>query len=64
MPTQCLVAGLESLFRESLLFLVSTEEITMSNSEDVAYQAMLRQCEESMFGGDVQDDETELDSEE
>lgn len=32
----------------------------MSNSEDVAYQAMLRGCEESSYGGDVQDDETEL----
>ena len=32
----------------------------MSNAEFGAYQDMLRQCEESMFGGDVQeDDETE-----
>jgi hypothetical protein len=46
------------LFRESLMFLVSTEEKTMSNAEFGAYQEMLRQCEESMFGGDVQDDET------
>jgi len=29
----------------------------MSNAEFGAYQAMLRQCEESMFGGDVQDDD-------
>jgi len=29
----------------------------MSNAEQVAYQSMLRDCEESMFGGDVQDDE-------
>ena len=28
----------------------------MSNAEFGAYQEMLRQCEESMFGGDVQDD--------
>ena len=28
----------------------------MSNAEFGAYQDMLRQCEESMFGGDVQDD--------
>jgi hypothetical protein len=28
----------------------------MSNAEQVAYQDMLRQCEESLFGGDVQDD--------
>ena len=36
----------------------------MSNSEDAAYQAMLRQCEESLFGGDVQDDdETEQECE-
>ena len=28
----------------------------MSNSEQVAYQAMLRECENSMFGGDVQED--------
>ena len=28
----------------------------MSNSEQVAYQSMLRDCENSMFGGDVQDD--------
>lgn len=27
----------------------------MSNAEFGAYQDMLRQCEESMFGGDVQD---------
>ena len=32
----------------------------MSNAEFGAYQDMLRQCEESMFGDDVQeDDETE-----
>ena len=30
----------------------------MSNAEFGAYQDMLRQCEESMFGGDIQDDET------
>ena len=35
----------------------------MSNSEDVAYQAMLRQCEESLFGGDVQDDDEETEQE-
>jgi hypothetical protein len=29
----------------------------MSNAEYCAYQQMLRQCEESLFGGDVQDDE-------
>ena len=29
----------------------------MSNSEQAAYQEMLRQCEESLFGGDVQDDD-------
>ena len=29
----------------------------MSNAEFGAYQDMLRQCEESMFGGDVQDDD-------
>jgi len=28
----------------------------MSNTEQVAYQSMLRDCENSMFGGDVQDD--------
>ena len=28
----------------------------MSNSEQVAYQNMLRECENSMFSGDVQDD--------
>ena len=28
----------------------------MSNAEQVAYQSMLRECENSMFGGDVQDD--------
>jgi len=28
----------------------------MSNAEFGAYQDMLRQCENSMFGGDVQDD--------
>ena len=27
----------------------------MSNAEQVAYQNMLRECENSMFGGDVQD---------
>ena len=36
----------------------------MSNSEDVAYQQMLRGCEESSYGGDVQDDETELEDRE
>ena len=30
----------------------------MSNAEQVAYQSMLRDCENSMFGGDVQDDTT------
>ena len=29
----------------------------MSNAEFGAYQDMLRQCEESLFGGDAQDDE-------
>ena len=29
----------------------------MSNAEQAAYQEMLRQCEESLFGGDAQDDE-------
>ncbi len=33
------------------------KEYEMSNAEFGAYQDMLRQCEESMFGGDVQDDE-------
>jgi len=28
----------------------------MNNAEQVAYQNMLRECENSMFGGDVQDD--------
>ena len=28
----------------------------MSNAEQVAHQSMLRDCENSMFGGDVQDD--------
>ena len=28
----------------------------MNNAEQVAYQSMLRDCENSMFGGDVQDD--------
>lgn len=28
----------------------------MSNAEQVAYQSMLRDCENSTFGGDVQDD--------
>jgi hypothetical protein len=31
----------------------------MSNAEFGAYQDMLRQCEESLFGGDIQDDEQE-----
>ena len=31
----------------------------MSNAEQVAYQNMLRDCENSMFGGDVQDDAEE-----
>lgn len=35
----------------------------MSNSEQAAYQEMLRQCEESMFGGDVQDDDVQDDEE-
>ena len=40
------------------------KEYEMSNSEQAAYQAMLRQCEESMFGGDLQDDdETEQECE-
>ena len=28
----------------------------MNNAEQVAYQSMLRDCENSMFGGDVHDD--------
>jgi hypothetical protein len=53
------------LFRESLMFLVSTEEKTMSNAEFGAYQEMLRQCECSLFEQQVgDDDETELESEE
>ena len=28
----------------------------MNNAEQVAYQNMLRECENSMFSGDVQDD--------
>lgn len=36
----------------------------MSNSEDCAYQEMLRGCEESLFSQQVGDDETELESEE
>ena len=40
------------------------KEYEMSNSEEWAYQQMLRQCEESLFGGDVQDDdETEQECE-
>ena len=35
----------------------------MSNAEFCAYQDMLRQCEESMFGGDVQDDDVQDDEE-
>lgn len=31
----------------------------MSNAEFGAYQEMLRGCEESLFGGDVQDDEAD-----
>ena len=29
----------------------------MNNAEQVAYQNMLRECENSMFGGDVQEDD-------
>ena len=29
----------------------------MNNAEQVAYQSMLRDCENSMFGDDVQDDD-------
>lgn len=37
----------------------------MSNSEDVAYQSMLRDCEESLFSQQVgDDDEQESESEE
>jgi hypothetical protein len=32
----------------------------MSNAEQVAYQAMQRGCEESLFCSDVQDDEQEI----
>ena len=32
----------------------------MSNAEFGAYQDMLRKCEESLFGGDVQDDDVML----
>jgi len=64
MPTQCQVAGLEDALSRVIVFLVSTEEKTMSNAEDVAYQQMLRGCEESSYGGDVQDDETELEDRE
>ncbi len=35
----------------------------MSNAEFGAYQDMLRQCEESMFGGDVQDDDENTEQE-
>ena len=28
----------------------------MNNAEQVAYQSMLRECENSMFSGDIQDD--------
>ena len=35
----------------------------MSNAEFGAYQDMLRQCEESLFGGDVQEEETEQECE-
>jgi hypothetical protein len=53
------------LLRSGQPFLVSTEEIRMSNSEDCAYQEMLRGCEESLFSQQVgEDDETELESEE
>ena len=64
MPTQCQVAGLEdALSRVTDVFSVDKEN-EMSNAEQVAYQAMLRQCEESLFGGDVQDDdETEQECE-
>lgn len=30
----------------------------MSNAEQVAHQEMLRDCKNSMFGGNIQDDET------
>lgn len=57
MPIQCQVAGLEdALSRVTAVFSVD-KEYEMSNAEFCAYQEMLRQCEESMFGGDVQDDE-------
>jgi len=47
----------------SVVFCVD-KEYEMSNAEFGAYQDMLRQCEESMFGGDVQDDdETEQECE-
>lgn len=64
MPTQCQVAGLEdALSRVTAVFSVD-KEYEMSNAEFGAYQDMLRQCEESMFGGDVQDDdETEQECE-
>jgi len=35
----------------------------MSNAEFGAYQDMLRQCEESLFGGEQDDDETEQECE-
>ena len=64
MPIQCRVAGLEdALSRVTAVFSVD-KEYEMSNSEEWAYQQMLRQCEESLFGGDVQDDdETEQECE-
>jgi len=64
MPTQCQVAGLEDALSRVIVFLVSTEEITMSNSEDVAYQQMLRGCEYGLVVQQVGDDETELEDRE
>jgi len=60
MPTQCQVAGLEDALSRVIVFLVSTEEKTMSNAEDCAYQEMLRGCEYSLFEQQVGDDETEI----
>ena len=65
--TQCRLSaelqGQRISFESRCVFCVD-KEYEMSNAEFGAYQDMLRQCEESMFGGDVQDDdETEQECE-
>ena len=56
----------ESLSRVTAVFSVDKEGVReMSNSEECAYQSMLRDCEESLFSQQVGGgDETELESEE